>query len=155
MFTTDGIAALFSLDFAGETDSGRIPSTTSLPSYFSADDCNLRGIGSRNDFAKNQNWPDSIEIRPSKKFIGDVVVNDIPPKNRDIAMVFQNYALYPHMTVYQNMAFGLSMRHYPKKEIDEMSEKPRRFWDYLNTLTGSRRTFRADRGREWRSAALL
>ncbi len=45
-------------------------------------------------------------------------VNDVPPKDRDIAMVFQNYALYPHMTVYKNMAFGLMLRHYPKDEID-------------------------------------
>lgn len=47
------------------------------------------------------------------------IVNDVPPKDRDIAMVFQNYALYPHMTVYNNMAFGLKLRGYPKKEIDE------------------------------------
>ncbi len=46
-------------------------------------------------------------------------VNDVPPKDRDIAMVFQNYALYPHMTVYDNMAFGLKLRHFPKKEIDQ------------------------------------
>jgi multiple sugar transport system ATP-binding protein len=45
-------------------------------------------------------------------------VNDVPPKNRDIAMVFQNYALYPHMSVYENMAFGLKLRRYPKAEID-------------------------------------
>ena len=51
--------------------------------------------------------------------IGERVVNDVPPKDRDIAMVFQNYALYPHMTVYENMAFGLKLRKYPKKEIDE------------------------------------
>ena len=50
--------------------------------------------------------------------IGDRVVNDVAPKDRDIAMVFQNYALYPHMTVYKNMAFGLKLRHYPKQEID-------------------------------------
>jgi multiple sugar transport system ATP-binding protein len=46
------------------------------------------------------------------------VVNDVPAKNRDIAMVFQNYALYPHMTVYENMAFGLNLRHFPKREVD-------------------------------------
>ena len=46
--------------------------------------------------------------------IGERVVNDVPPKDRDIAMVFQNYALYPHMTVYKNMAFGLKLRGYPK-----------------------------------------
>jgi len=50
--------------------------------------------------------------------IGDRVVNDVPPKDRDIAMVFQNYALYPHMTVYKNMAFGLKLRRFPKDEID-------------------------------------
>lgn len=50
--------------------------------------------------------------------IGDRVVNDLPPKDRDIAMVFQNYALYPHMSVYENMAFGLTLRKTPKAEID-------------------------------------
>lgn len=50
--------------------------------------------------------------------IGDQVVNDVPPRDRDIAMVFQNYALYPHMTVYENMAFGLKLRRTPKAEID-------------------------------------
>ncbi|WP_155815831.1 ABC transporter ATP-binding protein [Rhodothermus marinus] len=50
--------------------------------------------------------------------IGDQVVNDVPPRDRDIAMVFQNYALYPHMTVYENMAFGLKLRRVPKAEID-------------------------------------
>ncbi len=50
--------------------------------------------------------------------IGDTVVNDVAPKDRDIAMVFQNYALYPHMTVYKNMAFGLKLRRFPKAEID-------------------------------------
>ncbi len=51
--------------------------------------------------------------------IGDRVVNDVPPKARDIAMVFQNYALYPHMSVYDNMAFGLKLQKLPKAEIDE------------------------------------
>ncbi len=50
--------------------------------------------------------------------IGERVVNDVPPKDRDIAMVFQNYALYPHMTVYKNMAFGLKLRKIPKPDID-------------------------------------
>src|SRR5687767_11050964 len=49
--------------------------------------------------------------------IGDRVVNDVPPKDRNIAMVFQNYALYPHMNVYKNMAFGLKLRRTPKPEI--------------------------------------
>jgi len=52
-------------------------------------------------------------------YIEDRCVNDVPPKNRDIAMVFQNYALYPHMTVYKNMAFGLKIRKYPKDEIEK------------------------------------
>jgi len=51
--------------------------------------------------------------------IDDVLVNDVPPKDRDIAMVFQNYALYPHMTVFENMAFGLKLRKYPKEEINQ------------------------------------
>ena len=59
------------------------------------------------------------EITSGTVSIGDRVVNDIPPKNRDIAMVFQNYALYPHMTVFQNMAFGLKLRKFPKAEIIE------------------------------------
>jgi multiple sugar transport system ATP-binding protein len=51
-------------------------------------------------------------------YIGDRPVNDLPPKERDIAMVFQEYALYPHMSVYRNMAFGLELRKFPKREID-------------------------------------
>ena len=57
------------------------------------------------------------DISSGQVFIGDKLVNDIPPKDRDIAMVFQNYALYPHMTVFENMAFALKLRKYPKKEI--------------------------------------
>ena len=57
------------------------------------------------------------EISSGKIFIGVKLVNDVPPKDRDIAMVFQNYALYPHMTVFQNMAFALKLRKYPKTEI--------------------------------------
>jgi len=59
------------------------------------------------------------EITEGEIKIGERVVNDVPPKDRDIAMVFQNYALYPHMTVYKNMAFGLKLRRYPKQEIDK------------------------------------
>jgi multiple sugar transport system ATP-binding protein len=58
------------------------------------------------------------EITEGTIKVGDRVVNDIDPKNRDLAMVFQNYALYPHMTCYDNMAFGLKLRKVPKKEID-------------------------------------
>jgi multiple sugar transport system ATP-binding protein len=59
------------------------------------------------------------EISKGDIFIGDKRVNDVPPKDRDIAMVFQNYALYPHMSVYENMAFGLKLRKYPKAEINK------------------------------------
>jgi multiple sugar transport system ATP-binding protein len=59
------------------------------------------------------------EITSGEIMIGDRVVNDLPPKDRDIAMVFQNYALYPHMSVYDNMAFGLKMRKFPKHEIEK------------------------------------
>ena len=59
------------------------------------------------------------EITDGEIKIGDRVVNDVPPKDRDIAMVFQSYALYPHMSVYDNMAFGLKLRKTPKAEIDK------------------------------------
>ncbi|MBU3100982.1 MULTISPECIES: ABC transporter ATP-binding protein [Clostridium] len=59
------------------------------------------------------------EISKGEIYIGDKVVNDVAPKDRDIAMVFQNYALYPHMTVYDNMAFGLKLRKMPKDEIKQ------------------------------------
>ena len=59
------------------------------------------------------------EITDGTIRIGDRVVNSVPPKDRNIAMVFQNYALYPHMTVYKNMAFGLKLRKVPKKLIDQ------------------------------------
>jgi multiple sugar transport system ATP-binding protein len=52
-------------------------------------------------------------------YIGDNIVNNVQPKNRDIAMVFQNYALYPHMNVFENMAFGLKLRKFPKDEIEK------------------------------------
>ncbi|MEM4762164.1 MAG: ABC transporter ATP-binding protein, partial [Thermofilum sp.] len=58
--------------------------------------------------------PDDGEI-----YIGDRLVNDLPPKDRDIAMVFQNYALYPHMKVYDNIAFPLKIRKLPREEIDK------------------------------------
>src|ERR1043166_7584672 len=57
------------------------------------------------------------EITSGTVRIGERVVNKLPPKDRDVAMVFQNYALYPHMSAYDNMAFGLKMRSFPKAEI--------------------------------------
>jgi multiple sugar transport system ATP-binding protein len=62
------------------------------------------------------------EVSDGKIFIGERLINDVPPKDRNIAMVFQNYALYPHMNVYDNMAFGLKIRGMKKKEIDERVE---------------------------------
>lgn len=59
------------------------------------------------------------EITKGELFIGDKLCNDVAPKDRDIAMVFQNYALYPHMTVYENMAFGLKLRKMPKADIEK------------------------------------
>ena len=59
------------------------------------------------------------DISAGELYIGDDIVNDVEPKDRDIAMVFQNYALYPHMTVYENMAFGLKLRHVSSSEIHE------------------------------------
>src|ERR1700747_3556161 len=58
------------------------------------------------------------ELTSGEIWIGNQLVNGVPPKDRDIAMVFQNYALYPHMTAYENMAFGLKLRGYKKKDID-------------------------------------
>ena len=63
------------------------------------------------------------EITEGELYIGDKLMNDIAPKDRDLAMVFQNYALYPHMTVYENMAFGLKLRKTPKEEIKRRVEE--------------------------------
>jgi multiple sugar transport system ATP-binding protein len=63
------------------------------------------------------------EITEGNILIGDRLVNDVPPKDRDIAMVFQSYALYPHMSVYDNMAFGLKLRKTPKTEIDQRVQR--------------------------------
>src|SRR5271157_2741945 len=59
------------------------------------------------------------EITSGEIWINDRLVNDVPAKDRNIAMVFQNYALYPHMSVFENMAFGLKLHHYPKPEIEK------------------------------------
>ena len=74
------------------------------------------------------------EITRGSIRIGDRVVNDVPPKDRDIAMVFQNYALYPHMTVYQNMAFGLKLRKYSKSEIKKRVEDTSKMLGIANQL---------------------
>ena len=74
------------------------------------------------------------EITSGKIYIGDRLVNDVPPKDRDIAMVFQNYALYPHMDVYNNMAFGLKLRKFPKSEIDNRVKQAARMLGIENLL---------------------
>src|SRR5205814_7317982 len=66
--------------------------------------------------------------------IGDRVVSDVPPKDRDIAMVFQNYALYPHMTVYKNMAFGLKLRKMPRKQIEQRVNEAAKILDITHLL---------------------
>ena len=74
------------------------------------------------------------EISGGELYIGDRLVNDVAPKDRDIAMVFQNYALYPHMTVYDNMAFGLKLRKTPKDEIKRRVEEAARILDIEHLL---------------------
>ena len=68
-------------------------------------------------------------ISSGELYIGDRLVNQVPPKDRDIAMVFQNYALYPHMSVYKNIAFGLTLRNVPKDEIDKRVHEAARILD--------------------------
>ena len=74
------------------------------------------------------------DISSGELKIGDRVVNDVEPKDRDIAMVFQNYALYPHMSVYDNMAFGLKLRKVPKAEIDKMVKEAAKILDLTPLL---------------------
>ena len=74
------------------------------------------------------------EISDGELYIGDKLVNDVAPKDRDIAMVFQNYALYPHMTVYDNMAFGLKLRKVPKDEIDRKVKEAAKILDLEHLL---------------------
>jgi len=74
------------------------------------------------------------EISDGELWIGDKLVNDVAPKDRDIAMVFQNYALYPHMTVYENMAFALKLRHVPKDEVDRKVKEAAEILDITQYL---------------------
>lgn len=82
----------------------------------------LRMIAGLEDVTKGEIW------------IGDKLVNDVPPKDRDIAMVFQNYALYPHMTVYENMSFALRLRKYPKSEIETRVKETAEILSITNLL---------------------
>jgi multiple sugar transport system ATP-binding protein len=74
------------------------------------------------------------EISEGNLYIGDTLVNNVAPKDRDIAMVFQNYALYPHMDVYSNMAFGLKLRKFPKSEIDRRVKESAKILGIENLL---------------------
>lgn len=74
------------------------------------------------------------EITEGELYIGDRLVNDVAPKDRDIAMVFQSYALYPHMNVYQNMAFGLKLRKFKKDDIDKRVKEAARILDIEHLL---------------------
>jgi multiple sugar transport system ATP-binding protein len=74
------------------------------------------------------------DITDGDIMIGGDVVNDVPPKDRDIAMVFQNYALYPHMTVAENMSFGLRLKHYPKAEINSRVTEAARMLDITDLI---------------------
>ena len=74
------------------------------------------------------------DISGGELYIGDRLVNDVAPKDRDIAMVFQNYALYPHMTVYENIAFALKLRHTPKDEIDRRVKEAAEILDITQYL---------------------
>ena len=69
------------------------------------------------------------EISDGELYIGDKLMNDVEPKDRDIAMVFQNYALYPHMSVYDNMAFALKLRKTPKDQIDKLVREAAKILD--------------------------
>jgi multiple sugar transport system ATP-binding protein len=77
------------------------------------------------------------EATSGEIYIGDQLVNDVPPKDRDIAMVFQNYALYPHMTVFENMSFGLRLKRFPKAEIKQRVEEAAQILD-ISTLLDRR-----------------
>jgi multiple sugar transport system ATP-binding protein len=74
------------------------------------------------------------DVTGGEVLIGGEVVNDVPPKDRDIAMVFQNYALYPHMTVYENMSFGLRLKRFPKDEIARRVSEAARILDITELL---------------------
>ena len=75
------------------------------------------------------------EITEGELWIGDKLVNNVAPKDRDIAMVFQNYALYPHMTVYDNMACSLKLKKTPKDEIDRKVREAAEILGQHRTMT--------------------
>ncbi len=93
------------------------------------------------------------DITEGELKIGGEVVNQKAPKDRDIAMVFQNYALYPHMTVRENMGFALKLAKVDKEEIDKKVEEAAEILDLQHTSTASRRTSPAVSASAWRWAA--
>ena len=84
------------------------------------------------------------EISLGRILIGDNMVNDVPPKDRDIAMVFQSYALYPHMSVFDNMAFGLKLRKVPRDQIQRRVEEAAQFLELKGCSNASRANYPAD-----------
>src|SRR5579872_1675522 len=74
------------------------------------------------------------EITAGEIWIGGDLVNGVPPRDRDIAMVFQNYALYPHMSVFENMAFGLQLRKFPREEIKRRVDEAARILDLSSMM---------------------
>ena len=95
------------------------------------------------------------EISEGEIYIGDTLVNDVPPKNRDIAMVFQNYALYPHMTVYKNMAFGLMLRKYPKAEIEQRVREAAQILGIEHLLDRKPKALSGGERNVWRGRAIV
>jgi sn-glycerol 3-phosphate transport system ATP-binding protein len=93
------------------------------------------------------------EISAGEILIGGRVVNDLEPAERDIAMVFQNYALYPHMTVFDNMAYGLKIARVPLAKSSCASTRPRKFWSWAPFWLASRVNSRAASASAWRWAA--
>ena len=94
------------------------------------------------------------EISEGELWIGDTLVNDVAPKDRDIAMVFQNYALYPHMTVFENMAFGLKLRKISMRRSSAAWRTPPVSSISTTCLSVARRPFRVVRSSVLRSAVL-
>jgi sn-glycerol 3-phosphate transport system ATP-binding protein len=93
------------------------------------------------------------EISGGEISIGGRVVNNLEPAERDIAMVFQNYALYPHMSVFDNMAYGLKIKKVPIDEIKAAWTRPPRFWSWAICWTASRASSRAGSASAWPWAA--
>ena len=88
------------------------------------------------------------DITSGELYIDGVLANNLPSKDRDIAMVFQNYALYPNMTVYDNMAFSLKVRRYPKQNIKDGLSKPPKFLNLMITCTVGQKLFQAGKDKE-------